>query len=130
MRPSAIIPVYALPRTIGGKLDRVASRSLSISSAISVKPHQPQLSQHEQRLRKIWMALMPGKLAQLHAIEASSDFFGVGDNSMQIMELQHKWHSELQLKIPLFELFKNSTLSSMANLIASIGRGSGPTAEE
>ncbi|KAI0199478.1 beta-ketoacyl synthase domain-containing protein [Astrocystis sublimbata] len=125
MRPSAIIPVDELPRTVGGKLDRKAAASIPLlsrfQSSFKAKPdrfqRQLSLPKKQKILRDIWHTVIPRELVDLDAIGRDSDFFSVGGNSMQLIDLQHRISDKLQVHLPLIEMFKNSTLGSMARLL-------------
>lgn len=118
MRPSAIIPIDILPRTVAGKLDRRAVSSLPIPQRLFYKSEERStLSKGETALRKLWESVIPEDLVSLHQIGTGSDFFEVGGSSLQLIELQHKLRERLDVSVPLLKLFQESTLRSMAQLL-------------
>ncbi|KAI9150471.1 beta-ketoacyl synthase domain-containing protein [Paramyrothecium foliicola] len=119
MLPSAIIHVNDLPRTVAGKLDRNAVAALSAPSQMTngERVHGLQLSHNETRLRELWRGIIPGELWELYSVESDLDFFSMGGNSMQLIELQHMIRDQLGLNISLLDLFKANTLGAMAQLL-------------
>jgi hybrid polyketide synthase/nonribosomal peptide synthetase ACE1 len=115
--PSAIISVQEFPRTITGKIDRRAISNLPISQKVSYTVDAPTLSNVEEAMRFLWETLIPEELAAYHEIDANTDFFNVGGNSMLLIELQHKIQEYFDISIPLFKLFQASTLRPMAQLV-------------
>lgn len=121
MRPSALIPVNAFPRTVAGKLDRRALASLPIPrklfDCLAAAADGPMLSKAETEVRKLWQSVILEELVGLHHIDAESDFFNLGGTSMLLLELQHKIREQLDVPITLLDLFKASTLGTMAQLL-------------
>ena len=118
MRPSAIIPIDTLPRTVAGKVDRRAVSSLPIPRRLFYRSEEGSaLSKVETALRNLWEIVIPEDLVSLHQIGAESDFFSTGGSSMLLIELQHKIREHLGVSVPLLKLFQGSTLRSMARLL-------------
>ncbi|KAI9927011.1 hypothetical protein MW887_003392 [Aspergillus wentii] len=117
MRPSAIIPIDELPRTVTGKVDRRAIASLSIPQQLCHETDGPALSKAESTLRSLWESVIPGELVSIHQIDADSDFFSIGGSSMLLIELQHKLKEQLGISVPLLNLFQANTLRSMARIL-------------
>ncbi|KAK2022912.1 beta-ketoacyl synthase domain-containing protein [Colletotrichum zoysiae] len=136
MRPSALVPVDALPRTVAGKIDRRGIGSLPLPRGI---PHRtnhdtedaagsPALSTAERTLRGFWETVIPDELVGLCRIEAASDFFVVGGNSLLLIELQGRIRAELGVSVALPKLFQATTLRSMARLLPGV-EDAGPESE-
>ncbi|KAH7329713.1 beta-ketoacyl synthase domain-containing protein [Stachybotrys elegans] len=117
VRPSAIIPIDALPRTVSGKTDRRAIASL-IPKGLTVT-ESPDLFKNEAALCALWKSVIPDDITGLHNIEADSDFFSVGGNSLLLIELQRRIQEEFNVSVPLISLFQTSTLRVMAQLLGS-----------
>lgn len=118
MRPSAIIPIDAFPRTLAGKVDRRAIASSSIPRKLFYRTEALVLSSKaEAAIRSLWEIVIPEELVSLHHIDADTDFFSIGGSSMLLIELQHKIREHLNVSVPLLELFQASTLRSMARLL-------------
>ncbi|KAF2761850.1 beta-ketoacyl synthase domain-containing protein [Pseudovirgaria hyperparasitica] len=119
MLPSTIIPVQSLPRTLAGKLDRKAVADIQFASQSNhdVTLEKSTMTKNEERCRDLWTSVIPGDVSSLHRITKDSDFFSVGGSSMQLIELQHKFSEELQIKVSLLELMKSCSLREMARLL-------------
>nr|XP_036580489.1 beta-ketoacyl synthase domain-containing protein [Colletotrichum truncatum]KAF6788401.1 beta-ketoacyl synthase domain-containing protein [Colletotrichum truncatum] len=120
MCPSAIIAVDSLPRTVAGKLDRRAIATLPIPVKLPQGSGTSELSQAEVLMRNLWQEAIPEELAGLHDMNAESDFFAVGGNSMSLIEMQHKMKDHFNISVPLIKLFQGSTLRSMAGLLGVV----------
>lgn len=120
MRPSAIIPIDTLPRTVAGKVDRRSIASLSIPRKLFDRAEGPVLSSKaETAIRSLWEVVIPEELVSHHHMDADSDFFSVGGSSILLIELQHKIQEHFHVSIPLLKLFQASTLRSMARLLGT-----------
>ncbi|KAF4124349.1 Acyl transferase domain in polyketide synthase (PKS) enzyme [Geosmithia morbida] len=64
-----------------------------------------------------WEAVIPEELVGLYEIEANSDFFTIGGNSLLLIELQGRIRADLGISIALPKLFQSATLRSMARLL-------------
>lgn len=118
MRPSAIIPVDALPRTLAGKVDRRAICDLPLPQRLNQETTKGEgLSETEGRLRDLWKLVIPEELTGLHDISASSDFFSIGGSSLLLIELQANIRKELGISVPLLKLFQSSELRAMAQCL-------------
>ncbi|KAK1676294.1 beta-ketoacyl synthase domain-containing protein [Colletotrichum godetiae] len=125
MCPSALIPIDSLPRTVAGKVDRRGIASLPISQGLFHRAEHEtdgirgntRLSTAEKTLKRYWEAVIPEELTGLHEIEADSDFFVIGGNSLLLIELQGRIRADLGIFIALPKLFQATTLRSMARLL-------------
>ncbi|KAK0379659.1 beta-ketoacyl synthase domain-containing protein [Colletotrichum limetticola] len=128
MCPSALIPIDSLPRTVAGKVDRRAIASLPISQGLFHRAEHggdgsegsKRLSTAEKTLQSYWEIVIPEELVGLHDIEADSDFFTIGGNSLLLIELQGRIRADLGIFIALPKLFQATTLRSMARLLPGI----------
>ena len=117
--PAAIIPIDALPRTIAGKTDRRASQSLPIPRMTCKQKQNLSLTRNEVEMRNMWESVIPNDLVGLHQIDVHSDFFAVGGSSLALIELQSQIRQRFPIIPSLIELFQNSTLRSMTQLVSS-----------
>lgn len=125
MCPSALIPIDSLPRTVAGKVDRRGIASLPISQGLFHRAEHDvdssegskRLSTAERTLQSYWETVIPEELVGLHDIEADSDFFTIGGNSLLLIELQGRIRADLGIFIALPKLFQATTLRSMARLL-------------
>lgn len=120
MRPAQGIPLDRLPMSASGKLDRKALSALELPS---IPVHTPaaiatedSLSQTEQRLKGVW----DGALGHTGIpITKRSNFFATGGNSLLLLKVQAGILQEFGQRIALAELFRTSTLASLATMIDS-----------
>ena len=114
MRPAAIVPVKSIPLTGHGKIDRSALERIPVNrapgNATSTKP----LSETEARLSQLWKEVLPKDLDGVYEIDADSDFFHVGGNSMLIIKLRVLIKDTFGADMSIMRLFESSTLGVMA----------------
>jgi thioesterase domain-containing protein/acyl carrier protein len=113
LRPAAILPLAALPRTPNGKIDR---RALPPADAAqSVGPARP-FDATEQRLARLWRELLgPVKIAP------ESDFFGLGGDSLAASRLISRLQREFGRSLSFASLFEDATFARIARMVG--GRG-------
>lgn len=118
--PAVILPVASLPRTPSGKLDRGAINALPISNGSQQATAAAQLSSMEDQLRSAWKEVLSQStpvedgLQDVHHIDAGSDFFHVGGNSMLLIQLQALIKRRFGANLTVMRLFERSTLRDMA----------------
>lgn len=120
MRPAAIIPVPSMPLTASGKVDRMALRRLAVSSIVREPESTRELTETESKMAQAWQDTLPLQIQEVHCIDASSDFFHVGGNSLLLIELRRLINERFQTNLPLIKLFENSTLRAMSTMIQDI----------
>ncbi|KAK2596713.1 hypothetical protein QQS21_006228 [Conoideocrella luteorostrata] len=116
MRPAIIIPLERLPINSNGKLDRPALNQISMPYKSSHNSHES-LSSLELDLRVLWKGALPKDIQDFLGIEASSDFFRLGGNSLILVSLRNRIRQQWGIPISLLQLFEASNLRSMASLI-------------
>ncbi|GME22836.1 hypothetical protein DL768_008056 [Neofusicoccum parvum] len=114
MRPTIIVPLDAMPLTVSGKIDRRAVGQLSLEDVKRKERRTSELSPTETKLKEIWESVATSDLASLYDIDADSDFFNVGGNSLLLMGLQSKIRETFGTTLSLLELFEASSLARMA----------------
>lgn len=118
--PTVLLPVASLPRTPSGKLDRAAINALPISNGSQQATAAAQLTSMEDQLRSAWKeVLSPSTMAEdglqhVHHIDAGSDFFHVGGNSMLLIQLQALIKKRFGANLTVMRLFERSILRDMA----------------
>ncbi|KAL8383428.1 hypothetical protein RB595_006943 [Gaeumannomyces hyphopodioides] len=125
MRPSAIVPVDSLPRTVSGKVDRPAASVLPIPHGLSGQQASNErhgrgstLSGAETAVLNLWRLVIPDEVIGLHGeIDPDADFFSVGGSSILLIKLQHLIRKRLGRSVPLLGLFQSNTLRSMARFL-------------
>lgn len=119
MKPAIAIPVDALPLTASGKLDFKALKDIPLHSGSETKAKKPinDLSETEQRLKKVWSSLL-GETGI--PILRTTDFFSAGGNSLLLIKLQALIEKEFRTRLLLPELFRASALSTMADQLVQV----------
>lgn len=113
MIPSAFIFLEALPLSINGKIDRAA-----LPQPAATRPHLtsayalPQTA-IEQAIASIWSTILQLETPGIH-----DNFFDSGGHSLLIMEMQRQLFQVMGYNIPIVDLFKYPTISSLAEHIS------------
>lgn len=124
VRPSALVPIDEMPRTVSAKVDRraVAALPVTLSSPGSDESNtraelQP-LTETEGCVKAIWEQVLSGnELMDWTKITTTSDFFHVGGTSMLLLEVRSLVEQQLGVSVPLIQLIEHSTLGAMARLL-------------
>nr|XP_036577184.1 AMP-binding enzyme [Colletotrichum truncatum]KAF6784096.1 AMP-binding enzyme [Colletotrichum truncatum] len=118
LKPGIIRPVASIPKSVSGKIDRVAAEKgfgTHFQLQASTSEQNDAWSEIELRLRHVWLQVLPSSSDAL--VLRSSDFFHVGGNSLLLVVLQKKLGEILGVHLPLVALFDSSTLDKMALLV-------------
>ncbi|MFC2146275.1 condensation domain-containing protein, partial [Acidobacteriota bacterium] len=114
--PDYMIPLYfilidKIPKTPSGKVDR---KKLPEPICPEVDGYQAPRDKLQEKLVEIWsevLAVEPGIIGIHH------NFFEIGGHSLKATILISKIHKELNIKIPLVEVFKRQTIQALAEYI-------------
>ena len=112
MVPSQIIFLEKLPRTPNGKVERTALPEPSQINIAHDKPYEAPKSPLESQLVKIWE-----KVIGVQPIGVKDDFFSIGGNSLQAMQIFVEIERLVGKKLPLSLLLKAVTVSKQAELL-------------
>ncbi|WP_240037057.1 amino acid adenylation domain-containing protein [Paenibacillus amylolyticus] len=115
MIPSYLIQLEQLPLTTNGKVDR---KSLPAPEE-HLQPGEegtPPRTPLEASLADIWKSVLG-----LTRIGVHDNFFDLGGHSLRATTLVSKVHQELNVELPLRDVFRYSTLEEMALAISRIG---------
>jgi hybrid polyketide synthase/nonribosomal peptide synthetase ACE1 len=123
MHPAVIIAIPSMPLTTSGKVDRKALQTLGVPSIVREPESTAELTETEAKLAQVWQDSLPQQLQEVHRINAASDFFHVGGNSLLLIELRQLINKTFQTDLPLIKLFENSTLGAMATMIQDVSSG-------
>ncbi|MGF7029123.1 amino acid adenylation domain-containing protein/non-ribosomal peptide synthase protein (TIGR01720 family) [Paenibacillus mucilaginosus] len=116
MIPSFIMQLDSLPLTVNGKVDRRALPKPDHavrSDAVYVAPR----NETEDRLADIWKSV----LKRQH-IGVKDNFFELGGHSLSAASLTGRIYKELNLELPLREVFRYPTIEGMARVIGAASR--------
>jgi amino acid adenylation domain-containing protein len=121
MVPSAWVWLPALPLTSRGKVDRAALPVPAPSAAASREAPRGAV---EEAIERHWRQVLG-----IAAAGRDDNFFDLGGHSLALAAVHERLQEELDLRIPLVELFENPTLRTLAASLAGRGtRGRVPDA--
>jgi acyl carrier protein len=113
MVPELVVIVNDLPRTTAGKVDRPALIAADVSTSVpktsAIAPRTP----IEQLVAKCWEDVL-----KVTGIGIDDEFFRLGGDSMQAMEMVLRVQALLTVRLPLTALFfQDPTLEAFAKSI-------------
>lgn len=112
MVPSYFMPLDKIPLTSNGKLDRKALPRPGVrTDNVSTAP----TSDVEKKLAAIWTEVLD--LQGSSTIGIDDNFFELGGHSLKGVILVSRVHKELNVKIPLSEVFRLPTIRELAQYI-------------
>ena len=133
MKPRFIISIPRVPNTANGKIDRAALDQLPIPDLMESTTNgdiAPTFSPGERSMKEIWEEVLAdqilpvaGRSSNGLAIRPSSDFFEVGGSSILMIKLKSLLQTHFGVAVPMPDLFRSSTLSTMSALVASSIQG-------
>ncbi len=123
--PLYMVPLYYLrldevPRNSNGKVDR---RALPPPALQEADRYQPPATDLERRLARLWAGVLEMDEEQ---VGRSANFFEIGGHSLNATVLIARIHKELEVKVPMVELFRAPTIKDLAVFIDGCGAESLP----
>ncbi len=116
MVPAAFVVLTELPLLSNGKLNRRAlprpKKFLSQPEAVYIPP----ASDLEQTIASIWQQVFNIDRVSIH-----TNFFDLGGNSLLVAKVHSKLRAALNSDIQIIELFKHSTIHSLAKYLSETG---------
>ncbi|MCP4152523.1 MAG: AMP-binding protein [bacterium] len=114
MIPAYFIQVEKIPLTPNGKTDRKALSEIQIKNFETQKERNAPRNHLEKKLTEIWA----GVLNTTHeTIGIDNNFFQLGGHSLKATILVSKIHKQLEVKIPLTEIFRKPNIRELARYI-------------
>jgi tyrocidine synthetase-3 len=112
MIPAHFVLLERIPVTPNGKVDRRALPEPELQAA--AEDFEPPMGAVEEKLAEIW-----GKVLgiPLKAISRNAGFFESGGHSLKAIMLGAAVHKIFNVKIPLVEIFKTSTIRGLAQYL-------------
>ena len=107
MMPSLYLPVPAFPLTAHGKVDYAALPAPTVGSARSVTESRG--TDLEQEVAGAWRSVLGANHVGL-----DDNFFDIGGNSLLLVSVHTKLQTMLNKKIPVAELFANTTVRALS----------------
>jgi amino acid adenylation domain-containing protein len=124
MMPAAFVWLPALPVTANGKLDRAALPAPPSERGDLGCEYAAPASELERRLAGIWESLL-----NRAPVGRNDGFFDLGGDSLLAVRAAARLREELQVDVPVVELFEHTTVSALARRIeAGSARTAAPAA--
>jgi amino acid adenylation domain-containing protein len=111
MVPSYFVHLQALPLTISGKLNK---KALPVPQLSREPEYVAPSNEVEEKLAEIWAEVL--KLEK-GIIGTNRNFFELGGHSLRAMVLANKIFKELNVSIPLKEIFEKPTIRLQAEVV-------------
>ncbi|HKS09651.1 MAG TPA: amino acid adenylation domain-containing protein [Pyrinomonadaceae bacterium] len=112
MIPSAIVDLDQLPRTLNGKVDRKALRSLDLQQLEPDDDAGGSLTPIEEIVSGIWCEVL-----RLPSIARNGNFFNLGGHSLLVTQVLARVREYLGVELPIRSLFEAPTLAQFARSI-------------
>ncbi|NOQ23840.1 MAG: amino acid adenylation domain-containing protein [Bacteroidales bacterium] len=111
MIPSYFVELDKLPLTSNGKVNRKVLPSPEVKVG---KDYVAPSNEVEEKLVEIWSEVL--KIAK-EEISVTANFFALGGHSLNATLCINKIKTNLNISVPLIEIFKESSISQLANVI-------------
>jgi amino acid adenylation domain-containing protein len=117
--PALIVPLSAFPRTQSGKVDRPSLKKIDVSPAKPSLPSSRPTGTMQALVAHCWEEVL-----SMRGISVDDDFFALGGDSIQAIEMIVQLQRLLQRPIPLGALFfQDPTLGVFAQSIERASKG-------
>lgn len=112
MIPSHFIEVAEIPLTLNGKLDSktLTANGKRLGTGVEFVPPQKET---EKIIANTWKEIL-----KLDRVGINDNFFEMGGNSINIIQVNLRLKEELNLDIPIVSMFQYPTIGSLANHLA------------
>jgi tyrocidine synthetase III len=111
MIPAYYVQVDKMPLTTNNKIDRQALPRPHLQDP---QEFQAPTDAIEKQLALIWYQVLGG---DSNNISVNTNFFQQGGHSLKANRLVAKIHKQMNIKIPLAEMFKNPTIKGLASVV-------------
>ncbi|MCP4156928.1 MAG: amino acid adenylation domain-containing protein, partial [bacterium] len=118
MIPAFFIKLEKIPLTPNGKIDRKELSQFPISN-IQFPTYVAPKSETEIALTQIWSEILG---LEKNTISINTNFFQLGGHSLRATIMVSKIHKAFNIKLPLAELFKKTTVRTQAETITEFTR--------
>ena len=112
MLPSAFVFMDALPLTSSGKVDRRSLPEPNRQRPALKEDFVPPSTQVEEQLAEIWSQVLGIEPVGIH-----DNFFDLGGNSLQTIQLIFKVRETFQAELPIASLFDAPTIAKFAEFV-------------
>ncbi|NMO20487.1 myxochelin non-ribosomal peptide synthetase MxcG [Pyxidicoccus fallax] len=110
MVPGAFVFSERLPRTSTGKIDRSELRRAAVPEESA--PASPAASGLEQLVLRVWEQVLG-----ISGVSAESDFFDLGGQSLQSIQVANRLSVELGREVPVATVFRHPTAAALARAL-------------
>jgi amino acid adenylation domain-containing protein len=117
MIPAYFVSMEKLPLSSNGKVDRKRLPEPELS--VSIEKYTAPRDNVEKQLVEIWANVLG---SEKDTIGIDSNFFALGGHSLTATILANQVHKELDVKIPMIEIFESPFIRNMAEYIKSTGK--------
>lgn len=114
MIPSEIIQIPRIPLTSNGKVDYRALETYMPDNSTEYTPSRDSL---DEKIIEIWSKILS---VNKDRIGIDSNFFELGGHSLKTTVLVSLLHKELDVKVPVSEVFKSSTVRKLSDYIKDL----------
>ncbi|WP_159882307.1 non-ribosomal peptide synthetase [Paenibacillus puerhi] len=111
MVPSTVTLLERMPLTRNGKLNRSALPEPDLSGTVEGEYEAPR-TETEAKLAEVWREVL-----SVERVGIRDSFFDLGGHSLKATVLISKIHKELNVEVPLKELFQGQTIEAMSRYI-------------
>ncbi|MCU0288810.1 MAG: amino acid adenylation domain-containing protein, partial [Acidobacteria bacterium] len=114
MIPAFFVPLEQIPLTPNGKVNRKALPAPNVTAGETyIAPG----NKIEEKLAEIWAEILNLKK---EAIGVNHSFFELGGHSLKATVLAARIHKELDIKLPVLEIFRNQTIRQLSGYISRV----------
>lgn len=118
MVPADFIVLDEWPKTPGGKIDLQALSNPRQTPSRSKAVYTPPQNALEQVIAGLWQEVLP-----VGEIGRDDNFFDLGGHSLLLMKVNLKLKHQFRKDIPLVEMFKYPTISTLAGFLSGQSNG-------
>ncbi|HSK64676.1 MAG TPA: amino acid adenylation domain-containing protein [Pyrinomonadaceae bacterium] len=111
MVPQNIVLLDRLPLTPNGKVDR---RALPLVQSTTSREHLPPATNLERIIAGVWREVLG-----LDVVSVNRNLFELGATSIHIVQVRARLQKVIGRELPIADLFRHSTISSLAGFIGS-----------
>jgi len=115
MIPAYFMQIEEIPLTPNGKVDR---KALPRPGVVITGEYAPPRDHLDKKLLEIWSEILN---LEKRLIGLDADFFALGGHSLKVTVLVARIHKELNVKVPLAEVFDNPNIRGLAEFIKGLG---------
>ncbi|MFI2209289.1 amino acid adenylation domain-containing protein [Streptomyces sp. NPDC020141] len=115
--PHLVVPVDRFPLSPSGKVDRTALPDPESVAAATEGDGPGTATPPGTAMERLLADRVFGAVLGVERVEAHSNFFQLGGNSLQLAQLQARIAQEVGVEVPLRELFKAPTVAALAEYV-------------